>query len=202
MSILIIRDLKTGKTTWRNYVPGAYRARPGEIIMKFGQQLRSSIIPEYQWYYIDYDGLKQDLKTATGPPVSSSNDAGETRTRRTWTEEDEARFVRKLESELDKVFTKKKVKALEISRRIQVNERDVQDVIHSMNERGAGVDGPSEEEFMALEQVLQDIITDVHDLSKFVQVNYTGFYKIIKKHDVSILSASHLIVFGNMDSTN
>lgn len=36
-----------------------------------------------------------------------------------------------------------------------------------------------------LEEDLSDIIADVHDLAKFVQLNYTGFQKIIKKHDVS-----------------
>jgi hypothetical protein len=42
---------------------------------------------------------------------------------------------------------------------------------------------------MMLEQDLGDIIGDVHDLAKFVQVNYTGFQKIIKKHDVSLQPA-------------
>lgn len=31
---------------------------------------------------------------------------------------------------------------------------------------------------------MSDIIADVHDLAKFTQLNYTGFQKIIKKHDV------------------
>jgi SPX domain protein involved in polyphosphate accumulation len=43
---------------------------------------------------------------------------------------------------------------------------------------------PSDEDFLLLEQVLSDIIADVHDLAKFTQLNYTGFQKIIKKHDV------------------
>jgi SPX domain protein involved in polyphosphate accumulation len=37
-----------------------------------------------------------------------------------------------------------------------------------------------------LEEDLSDIIADVHDLAKFTQLNYTGFQKIIKKHDVRI----------------
>jgi len=42
---------------------------------------------------------------------------------------------------------------------------------------------------------LSDIIADVHDLAKFTQLNYTGFQKIIKKHDVR--SASRAIeTFG------
>lgn len=34
-----------------------------------------------------------------------------------------------------------------------------------------------------LEADLSDIIADVHDLAKYTQLNYTGFQKIIKKHD-------------------
>jgi DNA replication licensing factor MCM4 len=30
---------------------------------------------------------------------------------------------------------------------------------------------------------VSDIIADVHDLARFTQLNYTGFTKIIKKHD-------------------
>jgi SPX domain protein involved in polyphosphate accumulation len=152
--------------------------------MKFGEQLRSSVIREYQWYYIDYDGLKSDLKNCTGPPKAENPDRNE------WCEEDEIRFVGLLETELEKVHTKQQVKALEISRRIAVSEREVREVVSRLNERGLGEDGPSETEFILLEEDLSDIIADVHDLAKFVQLNYTGFYKIIKKHDVSVVGAT------------
>jgi len=154
--------------------------------MKFGEQLRSSVIREYQWYYIDYDGLKADLKRPSGSvtvTVATDSSRSSKISKREWTEDDESRFVSKLESELDKVHTKQQVKAMEISRRIAVSEREVRDVVNRLNERGPGDEGPSEEEFMLLEEDLSDIIADVHDLAKFVQLNYTGFYKIIKKHD-------------------
>ncbi|ROT36857.1 vacuolar transporter chaperone 4 [Sodiomyces alkalinus F11] len=166
--------------------------------MKFGQQLRSSIIREYQWYYIDYNGLKDELKSASGDVVpvttpdakaNADDPKGKaaatqpTERRREWTEDDETRFVKKLEMELDKVHTKQQVKAREITRRIVVSEKEVESVVNRLNERGPQEPGPSEEEFILLEEVLSDIIADVHDLSKFVQLNYTGFYKIIKKHD-------------------
>ncbi|GKU05209.1 vacuolar transporter chaperone 4 [Fusarium langsethiae] len=144
--------------------------------MKFGEQLRSSVIHEYQWYYIDYDGLKDELKKSTGSIKAAAKGPE-------WTEDDETRFVGKLEEELEKVHTKQKVKAMEIARRIAVSEREVKEVVSRLNERGLGENGPTEEEFMLLEEDLSDIIADVHDLAKFVQLNYTGFYKIIKKHD-------------------
>ncbi|KAK0387621.1 hypothetical protein NLU13_3867 [Sarocladium strictum] len=145
--------------------------------MKFGEQLRSSVIREYQWYYIDYDGLKSELKKATGPANADAHSHNE------WSEEDETRFIAKLEEELEKVHTKQQVKAMEISRRIAVSEQEVREVVDRLNQRALGDSGPSEEEFMLLEEDLSDIIADVHDLAKFVQLNYTGFYKIIKKHD-------------------
>jgi SPX domain protein involved in polyphosphate accumulation len=40
-----------------------------------------------------------------------------------------------------------------------------------------------EEDYILLEEDLSDIIADVHDLARFTQLNYTGFQKIIKKHD-------------------
>ena len=166
--------------------------------MKFGQQLRSSIIREYQWYYIDYDGLKRELKKAYGTPVNNHEDndgAGPSNSslskqdrraqaRKRWTEEDEQAFIAKLYAELEKVYTKTKVKQSEIQRRIAVAEREVREVVSRATERGLNEQGPSEEEFILLEDDLSDIIADVHDLAKYVQLNYTGFYKIIKKHDV------------------
>ena len=82
-------------------------------------------------------------------------------------------------------------------RRIKASEKEVTDVIKSLDQRGpkptqngtAGQaeeeDIPTEDDFMLLEEDLSDIIADVHDLAKFTQLNYTGFQKIIKKHDVS-----------------
>lgn len=101
-----------------------------------------------------------------------------------------------LEGELDKVFTFQRVKSGEIVRRIKGSEREVTDVIARLDNRGpkptpngnaaqAEEDVPTEDDFMLLEEDLSDIIADVHDLAKFTQLNYTGFQKIIKKHDVS-----------------
>ena len=103
-----------------------------------------------------------------------------------------------LESELEKVFTFQRVKSGEIVRRIKSSEKEVNDVIGQLDKRGpkpaqngnSSTNGaheddiPSEEDFMLLEEDLSDIIADVHDLAKFTQLNYTGFQKILKKHDV------------------
>ncbi|KAL7269114.1 vacuolar transporter chaperone [Rhizina undulata] len=166
--------------------------------MKFGQQLRTSLIRDFQYYYIAYDDLKAEIKNRLYPPGSDpARDPP-----KEWTEEDEKAFVRVLEAELDKVFTFQKVKSGEIIRRIKVTQKEVEDVVKMLDSRpparreagvggeeggmgGAGAveGGPTEEDFELLEEDLSDIIADVHDLAKFTQLNYTGFQKIIKKHD-------------------
>jgi SPX domain protein involved in polyphosphate accumulation len=184
--MLIIQDLQNKSRYWQPSRPrGQNNFKPGQIIMKFGEQLRTSVIKEYQWYYIDYDELKSQLK---GNIATASQDAKARR--KAWTAENEEKFVDTLYQELEKVHTKQKVKASEIARRIAASEKEVNDVVSRLDSRGPSnseglTDGPTEEEFMMLEEDLSDIIADVHDLAKFVQLNYTGFQKIIKKHDVS-----------------
>lgn len=156
--------------------------------MKFGEQLRTSVIREYQWYYIAYDELKQLLKTEFETPPTQANPRPK---RKAWTEEEEVKFIDRLEEELDKVHTKQKVKAIEVGRRIAASDKEVHDVVSRLDSRRPvgregshnDDDAPTEEEFMMLEEDLSDIIADVHDLAKFVGLNYTGFQKIIKKHD-------------------
>lgn len=97
-----------------------------------------------------------------------------------WSEESESKFVELLEQELDKVYSFQRVKLGEINRRIQIEAREV-DILCQQSEN------PEEDDFTASEIELGHIIADVHDLAKFTRLNYTGFLKIIKKHDVSIL---------------
>ncbi|KAI9053804.1 hypothetical protein LZ554_002753 [Drepanopeziza brunnea f. sp. 'monogermtubi'] len=194
--MLIVEDLKCQNRYWKSNRPrrpgrprGRYRFGPGLIVMKFGEQLRSSLIKEYQWNYIAYDDLKAQLRTEWQTPPTQAKPKA---TRRAWTEDDESRFLSQLEKELDKVHMKQTVKATEIGRRIATSEKEVNEVVSRLDNRGPvgregsgsrDEDAPTEEEFMLLEEDLSDIIADVHDLAKFVQLNYTGFQKIIKKHD-------------------
>ncbi|EMC96005.1 hypothetical protein BAUCODRAFT_34774 [Baudoinia panamericana UAMH 10762] len=152
--------------------------------MRFGQQLRSSLIKDWYYYYISYDELKKSLRTdfAHTPAIAQAHNK-----RKPWSEEDEQRFVNQLEEELDKVFTFQKVKSQEIVRRINATEKEVNEAIErtraAEQDERAKANAPTEEEYMLLEEDLSDIIADVHDLAKFTQLNYTGFQKIIKKHD-------------------
>lgn len=150
--------------------------------------MRSSLIKDWYYHYIAYDDLKKSLRTdfQHTPLVQQRH---QNKNKGAWSEEDEQRFVNQLEQELDKVFTFQKVKSQEIIRRIKASEKEVNEVIARSEAAQVGTDdqakanAPSEDEFMLLEEDLSDIIADVHDLAKFTQLNYTGFQKIIKKHD-------------------
>ncbi|OQE39374.1 hypothetical protein PENCOP_c007G06444 [Penicillium coprophilum] len=156
--------------------------------MRFGEYLRSSMIKEYYPYYIAYDELKKALKTDFVDEPTSDNTKP---ARKEWTEEDETHFVSLLESELEKVFLFQKRKSEEIVARIQESEVEVNDVVSRLDNSAdsrrqstrSARSVPTDADFLMLEQVLSDIIADVHDLAKFTQLNYTGFQKIIKKHD-------------------
>ncbi|KIV90589.1 hypothetical protein PV10_07875 [Exophiala mesophila] len=146
--------------------------------MKFGQQLRQSLIKDYYWHYISYDELKDALKK---PHIS-----GKSGDREPWNDDDEASFIRQLEAELDKVFTFQKLKSQEIVSRIKAAEAEVKQVVErqeQLNSSDPESDEDLEGDFELLEADLSDIIADVHDLAKYTQLNYTGFQKIIKKHD-------------------
>ena len=139
---------------------------------RFGQQLKQSLNRDWLFYYIDYE----DLKTAL-------------RVHHSWDEKSEQSFVEQLEKELDKVYSFVRVKSEEIIRRIAASEKEVNTAVtrsqeHLQSQQGGQNGDPFEEDFDLLEEDLSDVIADVHDLAKFTQLNYTGFQKIIKKHDV------------------
>ncbi|KAL8969813.1 MAG: hypothetical protein Q9197_004142 [Variospora fuerteventurae] len=161
--------------------------------MHFGQQLRTSLLKDYFYHYISYEDLKAALKT---PYENAPTPEDPHPKRRPWNEDDEKAFVKQLEDELDKVWTFQRVRSGDIVRRIRASEKEVNEVVSRLERRGprrssqVGGNGTAEEEdatieddFTLLEEDLSDIIADVHDLAKFTQLNYTGFQKIIKKHD-------------------
>lgn len=69
-------------------------------------------------------------------------------------------------------------------KRVESSEEEVKDVLKRLEDYGTEDKDHLAEDFELLEQDLSDIIADVHDLAKYTRLNYTGFYKIIKKHDV------------------
>lgn len=141
--------------------------------MKFGEHLRKALIKNYSYYYISYDDLKHQLKKNL-----KDNDYE-------WSDQMEEDFLAALEQELDKVYLFTKVKNTEVNRRIKDAEKYVYEVVEASNNPSPSTPTPLELDFEDLENTLSDIIADVHDLAKFTRLNYTGFQKILKKHDKS-----------------
>jgi SPX domain protein involved in polyphosphate accumulation/uncharacterized membrane protein YidH (DUF202 family) len=127
--------------------------------MKFGETLKQKIKPEWKFYYINYDGLKELIKERT-----SAKDFFE--------ESDEASFVNHLEMEMQKVLDFRDVKIGELTRHVQYCEEKINnDTVK---------DDKSKQE---LETEISRVTDELVDLSSFTRLNYTGFIKILKKHD-------------------
>ncbi|OZJ03478.1 hypothetical protein BZG36_02740 [Bifiguratus adelaidae] len=129
--------------------------------MKFGHQLKTSLYPEWHYYYMSYDDMKHLLKQRLSDHP--------------WNEDDESAFIEALEKELEKVYSFQRVKLGEVNRRIEHSASEVSEMISD--------EDANEDDFAAMEIELSHIIADTHDLAKYTRLNYTAFLKIIKKHD-------------------
>ncbi|KAI0241773.1 hypothetical protein L0F63_004786 [Massospora cicadina] len=129
--------------------------------MKFGQQLKEALYEPWRFYYLDYDSLKRQIKF---------NGQGQH-----LTEGGEAQFVEQLEKELDKVDSFHKIKSGEISRHVQY----LRNVVDSLRES----ENTPEARYVEAEEEINRIITEVNELATFTRLNYSGFLKIVKKHD-------------------
>lgn len=58
-----------------------------------------------------------------------------------------------------------------------------------------------EERFRELEEEVAVLVADVHDLALFTKLNFTGFIKIVKKHDVRCLEMCSLLFFFFLELT-
>ena len=130
--------------------------------MLFGVKLASSIYPPWKNAYIDYDGLKGLLKEGEGDEPSKNS----------WTSKDESRFVEALDKELEKVYT------FQIQR-----YNGLMDKLTLLEKRAN-----SEEKIKTLDpenfkRVLEDALSETQELDSFSRLNFTGFVKIVKKHD-------------------
>lgn len=132
--------------------------------MKFGAHLGESIQPEWSFNYVSYDELKNVLKSRTAMGL--------------WNETDEGYFVELLERELEKVYSFQNVKIGEVQRKLTYYNSQAQEFKKN---------GAEEETWRALEVELYRLIAEIDVLAKYTRLNYTGFLKIVKKHDVSFL---------------
>ncbi|KAK4102639.1 SPX-domain-containing protein [Parathielavia hyrcaniae] len=139
--------------------------------MRFGKTLRKSVYEPWQDKYIDYAKLKSLLRE--DKPDEDDEP---------WTEDDENRFCDEiLNVQLEKVaqFQAEKIEDL---------RRHVDGAFEKLREFPAADEGrprtdADTQQLKDLEAELDTITNEVKELQKYSNLNYTGFLKIVKKHD-------------------
>ena len=136
--------------------------------MRFGKTLRNATYPEWKDQYIDYAKLKSLLR----------EDADEISK---WTEDDENKFCDEIFNvQLEKVaaFQESTFKTLE-QRASKAAEK-----LHDLApEEGKPKGDITTQRFKELEGELDGVLDETKKLKKYSEINYTGFLKIVKKHD-------------------
>lgn len=125
--------------------------------MLFDNKLRREIYEPWKDYYINYTHLKKLLKE--GIIIKDA-----------WTEKDEQVFVSALDSDLEKVYT------------FQINKYD--ELNETLNDLQAETESPSAQfDVQKFSGKLDSVLNVTQELNHFQRLNYTGFTKIVKKHD-------------------
>lgn len=136
--------------------------------MRFGKTLRNSIYAPWKDQYIDYGKLKNLLREDVDDE-------------RAWTEDDENKFCEEiLNVQLEKVaaFQASTFNGLE-NRANKAGEK-LRDL---SPENGKTKGDITNGRFKEIEEELDAIINETKELKKYSSINYTGFLKIVKKHD-------------------
>ncbi|SCU78649.1 LADA_0A06700g1_1 [Lachancea dasiensis] len=139
--------------------------------MLFGVKLANQIYPPWKDSYMDYEKLKKLLKESV---IGQADITGRKSNRRndTWSEKDESEFVSALDAELEKVYGFQSSKYNSIMEKL-VNlehQTDDEEAIKTLD-------------FKGFQHVLEGSLSEAQELDNFCRVNYTGFIKIVKKHD-------------------
>lgn len=125
--------------------------------MLFGNKLQEEIYQPWATYYLDYNGLKKLLKENV---ILQNN----------WSEEDEQKFVTTLDGNLEKVYNFQFEKYNELNGMLDklTTVLNVKDTAFDLNKTLNKLD---------------EILVLAQELDHFQRLNYTGFFKIVKKHD-------------------
>lgn len=138
--------------------------------MRFGKTLRESIYPPWRDQYIDYAKLKNMLREDKGEDEDAP-----------WTEEDENRFCDEIFNvQLEKVSQFQAKTAASLQQQADAAFEKLRDLVPSDDKSKANIASSRLEELRA---ELDAIVNEVKRLKKYSSLNYTGFLKIVKKHD-------------------
>ncbi|GAA5949801.1 hypothetical protein JCM21900_004204 [Sporobolomyces salmonicolor] len=173
--------------------------------MKFGAVIKDALYQDWQASYIDYGGLKRLIKDRQARRRWDDADEADFIKALESELDKVVKFQESKIAELTEKITnyEQEVKDLiaHADERRQIkdasgpaSESDGQDGHGLRNDEELGDDERDEasdtsdddefeDRFVELEEDLANVIADVHDLGHFSHLNYTGFIKIVKKHD-------------------
>lgn len=124
--------------------------------MLFGVKLANEMYPPWRESYMGYDNLKALLKEGTD----------------SWTDKDESRFVEQLDKELEKVYS------------FQIHKYNtLLDKLNNLEKQTASEEKIKTLDPESFQRILEDALTEAQELDSFARLNFTGFIKIVKKHD-------------------
>ncbi|KAJ6789048.1 hypothetical protein PWT90_08419 [Aphanocladium album] len=144
--------------------------------MRFGKTLRESMNGPWKDKYIDYNKLKTLLRE------DKFDDDNET-----WTEDDENRFCEEIFNvQLEKVAKFQEEQVGLLKDRADDAFAKLKKLAPPAAADGSAppaVDDATKDSFKELETELDSIMGQIKELKKYSSINYTGFLKIVKKHD-------------------
>ncbi|KAH7120699.1 VTC domain-containing protein [Dactylonectria macrodidyma] len=144
--------------------------------MHFGTTLHESVYTPWKDKYIDYSKLKSLLR------VHSSEDEA-----RPWTEDDENRFCDEIfNTQLERVaqFQEQHVNALKQRIDSALDKLKELATVEPTDDNATPQSGEtSASRLRTLQTELDEITNEIRELKKYSNINYTGFLKIVKKHD-------------------
>lgn len=133
--------------------------------MRFGQTLKESIYPPWKDHYLDYSTLKKQIESPE----------------KEWNEESQSRFYEELlNTQLNRVADFQALTFKELEQRTAKVGEKLKDLAPDDNTKKGDI---TIGRFKELENELDSITNEINELKKFSSVNYTGFFKICKKHD-------------------
>lgn len=138
--------------------------------MRFGKTLRESVYAPWKDSYIDYGKLKSLLRE----DKYEEEDVP-------WTEDDENRFCDELFNvQLEKVAKFQEETFNSLRTRVDSTFDKLKDLAPAEGQSKGDITTARLKE---IEAELESITNDVRELKKYSSINYTGFLKIVKKHD-------------------
>ncbi|KAG6845478.1 hypothetical protein H0H87_008838 [Tephrocybe sp. NHM501043] len=167
--------------------------------MKFGTKIKTSLYSEWQQYYLNYTQLKRLLKERTSGSGWTEKDEQQFKVlleqeldkihdfQKTKTNE-LSRRIRDAEKDVQRLVTEERVHSQESPSTIDAagDAEDQHDYPHDggsdddlTDDEGESYD-ELEERFHGLEEEVANLVADVHDLTLYTKLNFTGFMKILK----------------------